>query len=263
MDRAPAPALGAYETLAPHYDAFTHEHDYEGWTGSLVRLLRAHGLRGRRLLDVACGTGRSFEPFQARGWAVTGCDLSPAMLAVARRRAAASTRLLPADMRTLPRLGEFDLVLCLDDAVNYLDGPDELERAFRSARRQLAPHGLYLFDTNTLATYAGPFSASWSVAAAGAEFHWAGETVEAVKPGGRFVAHLSIEDGSGDARVSSHVQRHHPVSRVRAALRRAGLRCLGVYGQTTDGRPCRPADEALHTKTIFVARANHDHSRRR
>ena len=36
---------------------------------------------GERVLDVACGTGKSFMPFLARGWDVTACDLSPAMLA--------------------------------------------------------------------------------------------------------------------------------------------------------------------------------------
>ena len=51
-----------------------------------------HGFAGKRLLDLACGTGNSFVPFMGRGFRVTGCDASPAMLARgapqgARRRA--------------------------------------------------------------------------------------------------------------------------------------------------------------------------------
>ncbi len=44
-------------------------------------------LRGKAILDVGCGTGRFSIPFAERGARVTGVDLSPEMLAQARRRA--------------------------------------------------------------------------------------------------------------------------------------------------------------------------------
>lgn len=251
--RASPAALDAYEQLAPHYDAFTFEHDYEGWTTSLEGLLREHGLRGRRLLDVGCGTGRSFEPFLTRGWEVTACDLSPAMLAVAHRRAGPGTRLVEADMRDLPLLGEFDLVLCLDDAINYLDGPDDLESAFCCARRQLAPGGRYLFDVNTLATYRGAFSGRFGIAHDGVEFEWAGDPIDDVTPGCRVTARLSIRPSGGESALSVHTQRHHSEATVRAALERAGLDCLAVYGQRPDGRPRLPLDELDHSKAIYIA----------
>jgi SAM-dependent methyltransferase len=71
------------------------------------------------VLDVACGTGKSFRPLLRRGYEVTGCDISPPMLEQAPA-GAPGVRLVPADMRALPDLGAFDLVTCLDDALNYL-----------------------------------------------------------------------------------------------------------------------------------------------
>ena len=47
----------------------------------------SNGASGTRLLDLACGTGKSFEPFVRRGFEVTGCDASPRMLAEAALRA--------------------------------------------------------------------------------------------------------------------------------------------------------------------------------
>src|SRR5581483_4696212 len=44
---------------------------------------------GERILDVACGTGNTALAARARGASVTGLDLTPELLAVARRRAAA------------------------------------------------------------------------------------------------------------------------------------------------------------------------------
>src|SRR5256885_12491864 len=121
------------------------------WLSALERVAERHGLAGRRLLDVGCGTGKSFLPMLERGYEVTACDISPEMVAEARRKAGGRAELHVADMRRLPVLGEFDLITCLDDAVNHLLGPDELADAFEGLRENLAPGGLLVFDVNTLA----------------------------------------------------------------------------------------------------------------
>ncbi|MBT1176857.1 ubiquinone/menaquinone biosynthesis methyltransferase [Bifidobacterium callimiconis] len=51
-----------------------------------------HGLDGREILDVACGTGTSSRALANRGAIVTGCDISPGMLDVARRKEAEDRR---------------------------------------------------------------------------------------------------------------------------------------------------------------------------
>jgi ubiquinone/menaquinone biosynthesis C-methylase UbiE len=147
----------AYDAFAPYYDAFTAASDYEAWGRETLAHARRHGLRGDRLLDLACGTGMSFMPFLARGFSVTACDFSTAMLAEAARRAPAA-RLVHADIRTLPDLGRFDLVTCFDDALNYLLGEDELEAAFEGIERSLAPCGVAIFDLNSLLAYRTTFA---------------------------------------------------------------------------------------------------------
>jgi ubiquinone/menaquinone biosynthesis C-methylase UbiE len=57
-----------YDAFAPYYDAFTADSDYESWTLHVLELLRDHGLRGHALLDLACGSGKSFAPFLERGF---------------------------------------------------------------------------------------------------------------------------------------------------------------------------------------------------
>src|ERR1700733_7934630 len=148
------PALSAYEAIAPYYDALTYEYDYKRWLDALERLALDHGLSGRRLLDVGCGTGKSFEPLVNRGYRVTACDLSPAMVARARAKAPDGAHVLVADMRRLPTtLGAFDLVICLDDTINYLLSVRELIDCFRSVRALLDPGGVVVFDVNTLMVY--------------------------------------------------------------------------------------------------------------
>ena len=149
----PDHARRAYDAFAAFYDDFTSHHDDELWTGALERLALECGLRGRRLLDVACGTGRSFVPMLARGYDVTACDISPAMVGRAREKSGAAARILVRDIRALERLGEFDLVWCLGDALNYLQETPRSRRSSTACRRNVAPGGIFICDVNTLATF--------------------------------------------------------------------------------------------------------------
>ncbi|MGH8573589.1 MAG: class I SAM-dependent methyltransferase, partial [Gammaproteobacteria bacterium] len=79
-------ALSTYEALATSYDALTADYRHDRWLPALERLAVEHGLSGRRVLDVACGTGKSFVPLVERGYEVSACDVSPSMLALARGR---------------------------------------------------------------------------------------------------------------------------------------------------------------------------------
>ena len=248
----------AYDAFAPHYDAFTAHHDYESWTATLEQLARQAGLSGRRLLDLACGTGKSFLPFLDRGYDVTACDISPAMLQLARRKAGRSATLVEADIRHLPPLGGFDLVTCLDDAVNYLQTDDELDAAFAAVHGNLALDGVFVFDTNTLATFRRVYSSCLVVAAEREVLILRGRGSERLVPGGRAEAHLEAlvqqPDGWWRETVTVHRHRHHPEAAVRAALARAGLTCVACHGLHVDGRVDPLADDLLHSKAVYIAR---------
>ncbi|HMJ03020.1 MAG TPA: class I SAM-dependent methyltransferase [Conexibacter sp.] len=249
-----SPALAAYEQLAPVYDRFTAGYDHAGWIDGLLRIAHAHGQSGLRVLDVGCGTGKSFAPLLERGYDVWACDISPAMVARARMRPDVDPdRVLVADMRDLPALGPFDLVTCLDDAVNYLLSPADLAAAFASVARVLAPRGTYLFDVNSLATYRAGFAARATFERPLAAAVCRGETTGAIEPGTLCTASIEIAGRRGRRRVSRHVQRHHPEGAIRDALGSAGLACRAVLGQSTGAVLHADADEEVHTKLVYVA----------
>jgi SAM-dependent methyltransferase len=244
--------------MAPVYDDFTAHHEYDLWIPDLLKLLQRRDLRGRRLLDVACGTGKSFLEMLPRGWQVTACDISPAMVERARAKAGDRVELHVADMLALPRYGEFDLAWALDDAINYLLGPEELERALAGMRANLAPTGLLLFDVNELLAYRTFFAGTEVVERGGHRLVWRGLAAADVAPGSICESRLEVlpEEGEGDGGppVLSHRQRHFTEGEVRAALAGAALECLDVYGHGLDGIPRQPLDTEAHTKAIYVAR---------
>jgi SAM-dependent methyltransferase len=258
-EQNPRGAEIAYQAIAPVYDEFTAHHDYELWMGNLLPKLEAHGLNGPRLLDVACGTGKSFIPMLERGWQVTACDISAAMVDLAGAKVGERANLSVADMRELPVFGEFDLVLCLDDAVNYLLDDDELERALGGMRRNLAPGGLLMFDVNTLQTYRTFFTEEVAIEREGMRLLWHGRSSADAEPRSINEASFEVEplDGTPDPAVEPHVHRQHhfPMEDILAALERAGLECLDVYGHGHDAVPHQPLDEIEHTKAVYIARA--------
>jgi SAM-dependent methyltransferase len=247
-------AQRTYEAMAPVYDDFTAHHEYDLWIADLLKLLERRGLQGKRLLDVGCGTGKSFLEMLPRGWEVTACDISPAMLDLARSKVGDKVQFALADMLALPEFGEFDLVWALDDAVNYLLSPEELKRALAGMRANLAPTGLLLFDVNALPAYRTFFAATEVVERGGQRLVWRGLAEPDVAPGSICESRLEVD--GGEAPVLTHRQRHFPEAEVLTALQGAGLECLDVYGHGLDGIPRQPLDETTHTKAIYVASAS-------
>ena len=252
------PALSAYESLAPFYDAYTEGYDHERWLLNLEKIALAHGLSGKSLLDVGCGTGKSFVPLLRRGYDVVACDISPAMAARARERADGMAEVVVADARELPQLGAFDLITCLDDALNYLVSDDELAAAFEGFARNLRPGGALVFDLNSLATYRGFFAQDAVVEADGTLFCWRGEGDPAAEPGALCTSTIEIfTTADGDCyrrRRSMHVQRHHPPETVERLLAGAGLELVERRGQVTGAQVEPDGDDSRHVKLVYFAR---------
>lgn len=111
----------------------------------LVPLLAA--TPGAKVLDVPCGGGRLSLALAARGFDVTGVDLSRQFLDHAR--AGGASRLVAweqRDMRDLPWAAAFDAAFCVGNSFGYLD--DEGNAAFlRAVRAALKPGGRFVLQT--------------------------------------------------------------------------------------------------------------------
>ena len=256
MQALQTPAAEAYERLAPYYDELTRDHDYVGWTRHLEAAAIRFGVRGRNLLDAACGTGKSFMPFLERGYAVTACDVSAGMIALAAAKAP-EAELFVADIRELGRVGDFDLITCLDDSLNYLVEEGDLEAALGSLGANLAAEGVLVFDLNTLTTYRTTFARDMTLEGDGVFLAWRGGCSAGAEAG--CLAELTVEafaaTGTGlYGRVTTvHVQRHHPRAEVERALAGAGLAAVAVFGQRPDGSLDPQPSEEDHHKLVYFA----------
>jgi SAM-dependent methyltransferase len=252
-------AAGAYDALAPYYDEFTAGYCHEEWVAAIERRAVGLGLTGRRALDVGCGTGKSTAALLQRGYSVLACDISEGMVREAQAKfPSQSDAFMVADMRELPVLGEFDLVLCLDDAVNYLLSDDDLEATFAGVAASLSPDGVFAFDLNSLRTYRTSFAQAMVREGEGLFFAWRGEGTASLEPGQSTSATVEVfrerDDGLWERHSSHHIQRHHTRQAVHRAMARAGLDCQAVAGQLAGAKLEFDADEDRHIKLVYFAR---------
>jgi len=261
-------AQEAYDRFAPVYDEFTTANNYEMWLGKvLMPELEKHGLQRGWALDVGCGTGRAFDPLLDRGWQVVGCDGSAGMLSKAKEKFGERVRLIHSDARELapispsadrPAGESFQLVLLLNEVVNYLIEDGDLERAFAGIRRNLSPDGLVIFDANTLLWFRESFASGRSEEMSARGWDWDGLT-QTVERGGIYKARLSGQ------RVESnvHQQRHWTPEQVNSALEGAGLRPLAALGQREENWRVileTSVNEDRDSKAIHIARRADRHN---
>jgi SAM-dependent methyltransferase len=141
--------LDWYET--PRWYDIVFDADTVREADFLEEMARKHASArpGRRLrvLEPASGSGRLVAELARRGHAVTGFDLSEAMLAYARERLAKrglSARLSKGDMADFAFRGPFDLAHCLVSTFKYLLDEQSARSHLECVARALAPGGLYV-----------------------------------------------------------------------------------------------------------------------
>jgi SAM-dependent methyltransferase len=133
MSSRPAPD---FARIAARYDELRPVDD--NWWEVYRLVERLADLRGRRVLDAGCGTGRlSVALAERAGAKVWGVDRSPEMLAEAKAKAPPRTAFRVADLHALPfKDGWFERVV-LWLVVHLLDA----DAALREARRVLETGG--------------------------------------------------------------------------------------------------------------------------
>jgi len=101
-----------------------------------------------KVLDIACGTGRLTIAIHKAGIEITGLDIMPEMLAMAKKKSGGlNINWVEADCRNF-NLGEtFDLILMTSHGFQYLLTGEDQNNFFKTANLHLNKNGLIAFET--------------------------------------------------------------------------------------------------------------------
>ncbi len=145
------------------YDQFASDYDrFVNWQNRLsleipfiekvIRESRVRTDKPFHVLDVACGTGMHAIRLSEDGFAVSGADLSPQMIAAARKNAQEAKQSLRFEAMGFGALsetfghGNFDALLCLGNSLPHLLSEADLHAALLDFADCLKPGGLLLIQ---------------------------------------------------------------------------------------------------------------------
>lgn len=251
--------MSSYETFAQVYDTFMSNIPYDEWIDYIQKIWQRFGAKPKLILDLACGTGNMAFRLAKLGYEMIGVDLSEDMLDEAMAKNALldpevkPVLYLNQDMRDFELFGTVDCVLCLCDSINYITDEEELLRVFRLVNNYLDPHGLFIFDINTIHKFRDVLADnSYSQTTESAAYTWENyyDPEENIN---EFYTNFFIEnsDGAYDRYEEYHYERGYTVEKIKELLEKAGLIIEGIFDDNTFYTPTETSE-----RIYFVAREN-------
>lgn len=157
-----------YDTTAFLYESTAAFEQPEQVCDLLLANLDKYGQHPPGLLgDLGSGTGLMSILLAEKGWRIHGVELSPAMIAVARQKAAHLPDEIQARLHwehgdisqfTLSEGDLLDGAVCLCNTINHLAEWEQVEGFIRSAFQALRPGGVLILDSDRLETFQGFFN---------------------------------------------------------------------------------------------------------
>ena len=198
---------------------------------------------GGRVLDIPCGFGRHSIELAARGYKVTGVDISSEMIDLARKQVGSTgleVELHTADMRDVSWESEFDAAFSFGNSFGYLD-PVGTRDSIRAISRALRPGARFTFDYGMAAECILPRlrEREWSPVddLLFLEENQYDVSESCIKTTYTFV-------GQGKIEVRIGYQWVYTVREVRQILQEQGLRTLSLY-KSYGGEPFEMASPIL------------------
>ena len=139
--------MASYDLFAYHYDAVTGDSSPEA--AFIDGLIKQANRKAVTLLEVACGTGSIIASLAGK-YQVSGLDIAPGMLAVARHKLPEGTPLYEADMTSFRVNEKFDTVICIYHGINHLLEFSAWERFLDCVHGHLNDGGVFVFDICTI-----------------------------------------------------------------------------------------------------------------
>lgn len=120
------------------------EKEAEAFINQLIERLQP--LPTAKMLDVACGKGRHSKILAAKGYQVTGIDISPDSIRHAKKAEKENLEFFVHDMRLLFRSNYFNYVFNFFTSFGYFRTRREHDAAFRTIASSLLSGGLFVID---------------------------------------------------------------------------------------------------------------------
>ena len=215
--------------------------------------------KGRRILEIGCGTGRVLRAFLEKGYQITGADISPEMLSIAAQKLSehlmgGTLTLLDHDFRFSPLNQQFDRVLVTFYTFNYLLEDKEQSDFLRNVSASMASKALIMLDLFYPASKSKPeIDGQWQ------------ESTYETKKGRAILRQRRIMLGDVEERIQVYIEgesreeilthrKHIPKENLAALLTEAGFANVRVaHGYSTPDLHRLERGEATTSSFLMIA----------
>ena len=136
-----------YTELAKYYDKIYHYVDYNEQVDFFLKLIdKFADSRNKKILDLACGTGKHANLLHKKGFEVTGIDISDDMIQEARNKYP-EIGFEKGDMKTWAGKDKFSAIVIFFNSILYNNSKIDLLKTLKNCYSQLEENGLLIFDT--------------------------------------------------------------------------------------------------------------------
>lgn len=124
------------------YDAWVN--DWEGEVDFYKDLLGHSSLKSDGVLEIACGTGRMTMRLAEQGIDITGFDLSPELLEIARGKSLGMSNVhwFVGDMRTFEIGRQFGFAISPGHSFQFMTTPEDQVKCLEQIKHHLIPDGI-------------------------------------------------------------------------------------------------------------------------
>ena len=134
-----------YKKYAKFYDKVYSKKKYDAEVKFINSVVKNFKVKGKNLLDMACGTGTHAKRFVADRFQVTGVDVNSEMLKIARKKTKKAS-FVEDSMQSFKSKKKFDVITCLFTAINYNKNISELKSTIKNLSNLLNKGGIVIFD---------------------------------------------------------------------------------------------------------------------
>ena len=243
-------SLSGYSILVPVYDKLNGTVDYSLWADYIEECFKKFSPEKeiKSVLELGCGTGSMTLELARRGYDMTALDISEEMLSVAENRVREAglkdVLFVESDMCGFELYGTVHAVVSICDSMNYLMEYEDLVQVVRLANNYLDPHGVFIFDLNTVYKYREELGEQ-TIAENREESSFIWENFydeEEMVNEYDLTLFIREEDGRYGKYEETHYQRAYELETVKKAIAEGGMELVAIYDAFTHEAPTEESE---------------------
>ena len=139
--------MSNFKNYAEYYNLLYKDKNYKEEVDYIENLLKNNSnFPIQTILNLGCGTGNHDAFLAEKKYQITGVDLSPQMIEIAKNQNIEKAEFVEGDVRTINLNKEFDAVISLFHVASYQTKNDDFDKFLQTAYKHLKKDGIFVFD---------------------------------------------------------------------------------------------------------------------